>query len=51
MAHRGLEIHAAVLRNLGGPLRIETLELEPPRADEVLVRVVASVLWIEEVDE
>jgi aryl-alcohol dehydrogenase len=36
------EIHAAVLRNRGGPLKIESLQLEAPREDEVLVRVVAS---------
>lgn len=29
-------IHAAVLRKKGGPLRIEALELEGPRDDEVL---------------
>jgi aryl-alcohol dehydrogenase len=38
----GQAIRAAVLRRLGGPLTIERLELEPPRPDEVLVRVVAS---------
>lgn len=36
------EIRAAVLRKAGGPLRIETLEMEGPRDGEVLVRVVAS---------
>jgi len=36
------EIRAAVLRRAGGPLRIETLEMEGPRDDEVLVRIVAS---------
>ncbi|NPU84443.1 MAG: NAD(P)-dependent alcohol dehydrogenase [Syntrophaceae bacterium] len=35
-------IQAAVLRRRGGPLTIETLELEGPRDDEVLVRLVAS---------
>lgn len=35
-------IRAAVLRSGGGPLRIETLELEGPRSDEILVRLVAS---------
>lgn len=36
------QIQAAVLRRGGEPLRIETLELEGPRDDEVLVRLVAS---------
>jgi aryl-alcohol dehydrogenase len=36
------QIQAAVLRRKGGPLQIETLELEGPRDDEVLVRLVAS---------
>ena len=35
-------IQAAVLRTSGSPLQIEALELEGPRHDEVLVRVVAS---------
>jgi aryl-alcohol dehydrogenase len=38
----GHQIRAAVLRQSGGPLQIETLELEAPREDEVLVRLVAS---------
>jgi hypothetical protein len=33
---------AAVMRAHGKPLTIETLELDPPRADEVLVRLVAT---------
>ena len=36
------KIRAAVLRKRGGPLKIESLEMEGPRADEVLVRMVAS---------
>jgi len=36
------KIQAAVLRKKGGPLRIESLEMEGPRDDEVLVRLVAS---------
>ena len=36
------KIRAAVLRKWGGPLKIESLELEGPRADEILVRIVAS---------
>ncbi len=39
---RVLNIRAAVLRRRGGPLRIETLEMEGPRDDEILVRLVAS---------
>ena len=35
-------IQAAVLRKKGGPLKIESLEMEGPRDDEVLVRIVAS---------
>ena len=37
-----LKIQAAVLRRKGGPLKIETLEMEGPRDDEALVRIVAS---------
>jgi aryl-alcohol dehydrogenase len=33
---------AAVMRAHGKPLKIESLELDPPRADEVLVRLVAT---------
>ncbi len=36
------KIRAAVLRRRGGPLKIENLEMEGPREDEVLVRLVAS---------
>ena len=36
------KIEAAVLRTKGGPLMIEPLELEGPRDDEVLVRLVAT---------
>jgi len=35
-------IQAAVLRKKGGPLKIESIEMEGPRDDEVLVRLVAS---------
>jgi aryl-alcohol dehydrogenase len=38
----GIKIQAAVLRKRGGPLRIESIEMEGPRDDEVLVRIVAS---------
>jgi aryl-alcohol dehydrogenase len=36
------QIRAAVLRQGGGPLEIESLEIEEPREDEVLVRLVAT---------
>jgi aryl-alcohol dehydrogenase len=36
------KIRAAVLRKKGGPLKIEFLDMEGPRDDEVLVRLVAS---------
>ena len=35
-------IQAAVLRKRGGPLKAESLEMDGPRDDEVLVRIVAS---------
>ena len=35
-------IQAAVLRKRGGPMKTESLEMEGPREDEVLVRIVAS---------
>src|SRR5215217_7193287 len=37
-----MEIIAAVVREEGQPFSVEELELEEPRADEVLVRVVAA---------
>lgn len=36
------DIKAAVVRQKGGPFQIETLTLEDPRPDEVLVRIVAT---------
>jgi aryl-alcohol dehydrogenase len=36
------EIKAAVIRKKGGPFQIETLMLEEPRPDEVLIRIVAT---------
>ena len=36
------KIRAAVLRKRGGPLKIENLDMEGPRTDEILVRLVAS---------
>lgn len=38
----GMEIEAAVVNEEGGPFEIETLELEEPRTDEVLVRIVGA---------
>ena len=43
--HPDLQVHkirAAVLRKKGGPLKIESLELEGLLDDEILVRIVAS---------
>ncbi len=37
-----LAIRAAVLRQRGGPFVIDSLQMDAPREDEVLVRVVAS---------
>jgi aryl-alcohol dehydrogenase len=44
------KIRAAVLRTKGGPLNIESLELEGPRADEVLVRIVATGVCRTDID-
>src|SRR2546427_10668988 len=38
------QIKAAVVREKGGPFNVETLTLEGPRRDEVLVKVVATGL-------
>ena len=37
-----VRIQAAVLRKRGGPLKIESLVMEGPREDEILVRLTAS---------
>lgn len=37
-----MQVRAAVLRSGSGPFTVEDLELEDPRSDEVLVRMVAS---------
>lgn len=37
-----MQVRAAVMRTGNGPFTVEHLELEAPRADEVLVRMVAS---------
>lgn len=39
---KGREIKAALVRRKGGPFELETLHLEAPRVDEVLVRIVAT---------
>jgi aryl-alcohol dehydrogenase len=36
------EIKAALVRRKGGPFELETLHLEAPRVDELLVRIVAT---------
>jgi hypothetical protein len=38
----GCNIKAAIVRRKGGPFEIETLTVEEPRSDEVLVRIVAT---------
>jgi aryl-alcohol dehydrogenase len=44
------KIQAAVLRRKGGPLKIESLEMEGPREDEVLVRIVATGICRTDID-
>jgi aryl-alcohol dehydrogenase len=44
------KIRAAVLRTPGGPLTLEPLELDGPRDDEVLVRIVASGICRTDID-
>jgi aryl-alcohol dehydrogenase len=44
MSKNTTQIKAAVVREKGGPFNVETLTLEGPRRDEVLVRVVATGL-------
>ena len=51
--HSDVKVHkiqAAVLRKKGGPLKIESLEMEGPRDDEVLVRIVASGICHTDID-
>jgi aryl-alcohol dehydrogenase len=48
--HLIIPIHAAVLRIPGNPLRIERLEMEGPRDEEVLVRLVASGICHTDID-
>jgi aryl-alcohol dehydrogenase len=49
-AQSTLSIRAAVLREPGRPLKIERLEMEGPRDDEVLVRLVASGICHTDID-
>ena len=44
MSKNTTQIKAAVVREKGGPFNVETLTLEGPRRDEVLVKVVATGL-------
>jgi aryl-alcohol dehydrogenase len=44
------KIRAAVLGKKGGPLKIESLEMEGPRDDEVLVRLIASGICRTDID-
>jgi aryl-alcohol dehydrogenase len=44
------QLRAAVLRKQGGPLEIESIEMEGPREDEVLVRIVASGICHTDID-
>ncbi len=37
-----MRIQAAVLREIGGPFSVESVELDPPQAGEVLVRMAAT---------
>ena len=52
MAHssdaRVQKIQAAVLRKRGGPLKIESLELEGPQDDEILVRTTTTFVTTNE---
>jgi aryl-alcohol dehydrogenase len=51
--HYDIQVHkikAAVLRQRGSPLKIEALEMEGPRDDEVLVRIVASGICHTDID-
>jgi aryl-alcohol dehydrogenase len=44
------KIRAAVLRKRGGPLKIESLEMEGPLEDEILVRIVATGICHTDID-
>ena len=47
---RSQQIRAAVLREKGGPLEIESLKMEGPHDDEVLVRIVATGICRTDID-
>jgi aryl-alcohol dehydrogenase len=47
---KSYKIQAAVLRKNGGPLKIESLEMEGPRESEVLVHIVASGICHTDID-
>lgn len=47
---QGHKIRAALLRKRGGPLEIESIEMEGPRDDEILVRLVASGICRTDID-
>ncbi|KPK89327.1 MAG: alcohol dehydrogenase [Deltaproteobacteria bacterium SM23_61] len=47
---KGIRIQAAVLRKRGGPLKIQSLEMEGPRDEEVLVRLVSSGICHTDID-
>jgi len=44
------QIQAAVLRGQGSPLSIETLDMQGPRDDEILVRIVAAGICRTDID-
>src|SRR5258707_12741607 len=44
MSKNTTQIRAAVVREKGGPFNVETLTLEAPRRDEILVKVMATGL-------
>ena len=41
-SHILMQTRAAILHAVGGPIRVETVELDAPRAGEVLVKVAAA---------
>ena len=45
-----MKVKAAVARSRGAPLRLEGLELDEPRADEILVKLVASGVGAADLD-
>jgi aryl-alcohol dehydrogenase len=49
-SRQAIRIEAAVLRKAGGPLHIESLYMESPMDDEVLVRITASGICHTDID-